>query len=482
MFKLKELKPERVFYHFEEITKIPRCSYEEIKISNYLKSLGERLNLDTIQDEYMNIIIRKPASKGYEDSEGVIIQGHMDMVCEKDNSSKHNFQKDPLDLIVEEDFIKANKTTLGADNGIAVAMGLAILEDDSLEHPSLELLVTTSEETGMDGAIGLSDKILKGSRLLNLDSDEEGILTVGSAGGALVDIRIPAEFESNKESIDFSIEIKGLLGGHSGVEIDKDRLNANKILANILIELKNNVLFSLISFKGGSKDNAIPRESRAEISVSIKEQEKFRNKLIEIKDKAINDYKDLEANMNITLEEISKNKTVLSEKTTKILLNILEEIPTGVNTRMKENNSIVESSSNLSIVNLDKERFVIQTSLRSSNPKELLKLEKKITDIAIKYKGQFDIRNRYPEWEYKIESKLRDIAVQVFFDMTGRDIKTDIIHAGLETGVFAKKYPNIDIISFGPNMEYIHTPQERLSISSTKRTYEYLIELLKALK
>lgn len=238
MNKLNSLNPERVFYYFEEITKIPRCSGSEKEISDYLKSVGQGLGLETIQDELNNIIIRKPATKGYENSKGVIIQGHMDMVCEKEENKDHDFSKDPIDLKIEEDYIKANGTTLGADNGIAVAMGLSILEDTSLQHPSLELLVTTSEETEMTGALELKPGLLKGERLLNVDSEEEGFLTVGSAGGELIEAEIDIEEEKISGYERVSISVKGLSGGHSGMEIDKKRGNSLKIALDILKTLK----------------------------------------------------------------------------------------------------------------------------------------------------------------------------------------------------------------------------------------------------
>nr|WP_300003070.1 aminoacyl-histidine dipeptidase [Tissierella sp.] len=482
MEKLKGLKPERVFHYFEEITKIPRCSYEERQVSDYLKEIGDKLGLETLQDENMNIIIRKPASKGYEGSPGVIIQGHMDMVCEKEVTSQHNFQKDPLELIVEGDFIKAKGTTLGADNGIAVAMGLAVLEDDSLEHPAIELLVTIAEEIGMDGAIGLSDDVLKGKRLLNVDSEEEGILTTGSAGGELVDVRLPVEYKDAEASIELKVELRGLLGGHSGMEIDKGRLNAHKLLAKALRELKETTDYALILIHGGSKDNAIPRASMAHIGVKQEEIKIVKENLDKIKKTIIKENKEKEPDIDLVVEEIGKVSEVLSEKSKNDILELLKGIPSGIYTRLKEDHSIVESSSNLAIVNLDRERFIIQTSTRSSNPDVLLKLRKEISDTAKRHNAEYEISNEYPEWEFREVSELRDTAVRVYKELTGKTMETTVIHAGLETGVFAKKYPELDIISFGPNMHDVHTPEEKLSIQSTERIYHYLIHLLKALK
>ena len=434
MDKLKGLEPERVFYYFEEISQIPRCTYEERKISDYLKSMGEKFGLDTIQDEMMNIIIRKPASKAYENSPGVIIQGHMDMVCEKQESSDHNFQKDPIELIVEDGFIKANKTTLGADNGIAIAMGLAILEDNSLEHPSLEFLVTTREEINMDGALGLSEDVLKGKRLLNVDSEEEGILTTGSAGGELVDISLGADYISIEDFIEFSIEVKGLFGGHSGMEIDKKRLNSHKILVEVLKLLKEKINYYLISFRGGSKDNAIPRTSKVKVAIKADEIEYFKEKIKTIKKDIVEISKEIEVNIQIEVKEKGKANEVLNKKTSDSLVELIDKIPTGVYTRLKEDKSIVESSSNLAIVDLDKEKFVIQTSTRSSNPDILLDLRKTITDIAKSQRAEYDISNGYPEWEFREKSELRDSAVKVYKRLIGKEMETTVIHAGLEIG------------------------------------------------
>lgn len=361
-------------------------------------------------------------------------------------------------------------------------MGLAILEDKSLEHPSLELLVTTAEEIGMDGAIGLSESVLKGKKLFNVDSEEEGILTTGSAGGELVDVRLSAKYEDVDNLVEFSIEVKGLFGGHSGMEIDKGRLNAHKISKEVLSQLREMIDYYLVSFKGGNKDNAIPRNSIACVAVKEDRAKEFKERLEKIKKNIVEENKEKEPEIDILVKEKGKVSEVLSKDTLNNILELLELIPTGVYTRLKEDNSIVESSSNLAIVNLDKEKFVIQTSTRSSNPDVLLDLRKVIIDAAKKNGAKYDISNEYPEWEFREKSELRDTAVRIYKEVTGKEMETTVIHAGLESGVFAKKYPDIDIISFGPNMKDVHTPEEKLSISSTERTFEYLKELLKALK
>ncbi len=479
MSELKTLKPERVFYYFEEIVKIPRCSGQEKEISDYLKSVGDDLGLETIQDDLNNIIIRKPATSGYENSQGIVIQGHMDMVCEKEENINHDFSKDPIDIAVEGDFIKAKGTTLGADNGIALAMGLAILEDNSLEHPSLELLATTSEETEMDGALGLKANLLKGTRLLNVDSEEEGVLTVGSAGGELIEasIKISEEELSGYEGV--NISVKGLSGGHSGMEIDKERANALKIGLGILKNLKDELDIRLIEIKGGSKDNAIPRQ--IEIDLAIKKED-LENLEVEIEgvEKELKDkFRYEEA--KIIVEKLNSVDKALSEKALENTIYILDKVPTGVNTWLKDREETVESSSNLAIINTEENFIRIYVSTRSSSERVLKEMRKKIIEDIEKV-GKSKITGNYPEWEYNPKSELRDRAVELYKDMYGKEMEVAVIHAGLESGAFKKTYKDLDIISFGPNMYDVHTPQEKLSISSTQRSYNYLVGLLKKLK
>lgn len=482
MRKLEGLQPERVFYYFEELSKIPRCSYDEKNVSDYIKNIGEKLGLETIQDDVLNIIIRKPATSGYEDSEGIIIQGHMDMVCEKEDGSDHDFSKDPIKLEVDGNYIHADRTTLGADNGIAVAMGLAILEDDTLEHPSIELLVTTSEETEMGGALGLSDNVLKGTILLNLDSEEEGVLVTGSAGGELIELRIPVEYEEVSDYIGIQLEIRGLMGGHSGMEIDKPRGNSNKILNDILKEVREDIDIKLVSITGGTKDNAIPRQTTAKIAVKNEDLSKFNSKIKEIKKEIIDAKESEEPGIDIVITDDNLVLKALSKNVLDSIILLLDVIPTGVFTRLAQNNEIVESSSNLAIIKTKKDQIIIQVSTRSSSERILLELRQKIVEEINKTNAGYSISANYPEWEYNPESKLRDKALELYKEMFEREMKSTVIHAGLECGVFTKKYTGLDIISFGPNMYDVHTPKERLSISSTERTYEYLIEMLKRLK
>ena len=479
MRDLKDLEPKRVFHYFSEIAKIPRCSGDEKRISDYLKDVGQELGLETIQDELKNIIIKKPATKGYEDSEGVIIQGHMDMVCEKEEGVEHDFSKDPIDVFVEDDFVKADGTTLGADNGIAVAMGLAILEDDSLEHPDLELLVTVSEETEMDGALGLKPGLLEGTRLLNVDSEEEGFLTVGSAGGELIEGAIDTKLEGVSGYKGVNVTITGLSGGHSGMEIDKDRANALKIALNVLETLNGKLDIKLVSIDGGTKDNAIPRKTEIKLAVKEGEFEKLKEEVESIEKQVQAEYPEEDA--RILLEEAGSIDEALRDEDLENTIYLLDKLPTGINTWLEDREDTVESSSNLAIIDTEEKKIRVYVSTRSSNEKILKEMRESITGDIAKV-GESNITGNYPEWEYKPESELRDKAVELYEKMYDREMEVIVIHAGLESGAFKKTYKDLDIISFGPDIFDAHVPQERLSISSTERTFDYLEELLKELK
>lgn len=480
MKTLEDLNPERVFYYFGQISKIPRCSGDEKGISDYLRKVGERLGFETIQDELYNIIIRKPATPGYENSQGIIIQGHMDMVCEKEEGVNHDFTKDEIEIIVEDDFIKAKKTTLGADNGIAVAMGLAILEDDSLEHPNLELLVTISEETEMDGALGLKGSILKGTRLLNVDSEEEGFLVTGSAGGELIEATLDVKEEDIKGYEGLNISVKGLNGGHSGMEIDKKRGNALKISLDILKSLKEDLDVKLVKISGGTKDNAIPRNAEINIGVKKEDLEKLEDIIENIESDLKQNFKEEEP--KIIIEKTGDLKSSLSEKDLENTIYLLDKLPTGVNTWIKDKENVVESSSNLAIINTEDNKIKVYVSTRSSKSDTLKEMREEITKDIENIGAKSNISGNYPEWEYREDSELREKALELYKEMFDKEMEVAVIHAGLESGAFKVNYPDLDIISFGPNMYDVHTPQEKLSISSTERTYKYLVELLKKLK
>lgn len=478
MRKLVGIKPERVFYHFEEISKIPRESYNEKAISDYLVEFGKKLNLETYQDKYYNVILRRKASQGYEDAPGIIIQGHMDMVCEKENDSNHDFKKDPIDLVVDGNRLKANKTTLGGDNGIAIAMGMAILEDESIKCGTIELLATTSEEIDLNGALSLEPNILKGKMLINIDSEDEGVITVGSAGGVEIDILLPIERKTLSDVNLYTLSLEKLQGGHSGVEINQKRGNSNKILVEVLQNLKVLTDYSLVEVFGGSKDNAIPRSGKVVLASS----KDIKDIISKVADEVKAKYISFEPEMIFALETTTaKEISVLSNKSLDSYIKTIEELPTGVNTWMKEYPEIVESSDNLAIVKTLDENINIIISLRSSDPEVLKELREKISNILKENNALFEFSAGYPEWKFRAESKLRDKALEVYKKLYNKDMKVEVIHAGLECGAISQNYPDIDFISVGPNLRDVHTPSEYLEIDSTERVYNYVVELINSL-
>lgn len=474
---LKGLNPELVFKYFEEISQIPRGSGNEKNISDYLKKFGEELGLETIQDDALNIIIRKPATNGYENCPGVILQGHMDMVCEKNKDTQHDFEKDPIKLRIENDMIYATGTTLGADNGIAVAMGMAVLASNDLSHPAIELLVTTDEEAGMSGAMALDGSLLKGQYIINLDSEEEGFLLVSCAGGVTAKSILNAKFkdvDSNKQAL--LIEIKGLLGGHSGMDIIKQRANSNILMGRLLNSLC--VDYELAKVEGGSKNNAIPRECEAVILVNKNDVNKVKECISTIRDTFKKEFSTSDPGIVVECSETTTDRVLTCECSDKVV-KLLNLIPNGVQTMSMDINGLVESSTNLGVVRTTDDEITFECAVRSS----VRTLKDVITDkmdlLAKTLDGKLLLQSDYPAWEYSKGSKLEDICVSTYEKLTGKKPEIMALHAGLECGLLLDKMPHAQAISLGPNMYEVHTPNEHLSISSTENTWNYLVQILK---
>ena len=454
------LKPERVFHYFRELSDIPRESHNEKAVSDYIYNFGKKLGLETKQDDILNVYIRKPATKGYENKPGIILQGHMDMVCEKATSSNHNFATDKIEWVIKDDLIFANDTTLGADDGIAVAMAMAILEDEDLVHPELEVLITVAEETTMGGALGLEKGLLKGKYLFNIDSEEEGILTLGSAGGTLFKTNLELKFE-NKEVELVKLHFDGYFGGHSGMEIGKNRRNMIKTIAEFIKESG----LSIASVDCGNKDNAIPRVGELVIENS--------SSLDELIAKFTEKYNG-EEQLTIDKKEIFKGK-VLTNALKDVLVEVLEALPTGVNT---QDETGIISSSNLAIVQTTENEILIRDSIRSASISILEEMKNSFAKIAEKFCLNYEFAGGYPSWEKKENSSLQKYANKVYKDLTGKEFENIIIHAGLECGAIYEKYPNLELISFGPDIRGAHTPKENISISSTERVYDFTLKLI----
>lgn len=463
--------PERVLYYFERLCAIPHGSGDTDRISDYCVKTAKELGLEVRRDSLNNVIIFKPASAGYEDHPTVIIQGHLDMVCEKEADCNFDFSVDGLRLKTDGEWIWAQGTTLGGDDGIAVAMALAVLEDDTLPHPPIEAVFTTDEETGMYGAEGIDASVLNGKLLLNIDSECEGILTVSCAGGARAEITLPLSREPNRLPCK-KIVFKGLQGGHSGVEIDKGRINADILMGQFLKELS--VDCRVVTIFGGTKDNAIP--SRSECVVATPRDLSGIADAFAAKNRPVTD-----PGLIIEITDLPASKTCFDADSTRRIAEFLTVVPNGIQAMSKNIEGLVQTSLNLGQLRSDDTALTTTFSVRSSVEAEKKELLKKLEDTATAFGGTFDSCGDYPAWEYKEDSRLRETMIRVYREQYGKEPVVEAIHAGLECGFFCHKIPGLDAVSFGPDMKDIHTPRERLSIPSVARTYDYLCHILKEL-
>jgi dipeptidase D len=480
--QLLDMDYKKVLHYFSEISAVPRGSKNNTAISNYLAEFAKSRGLQYVQDEYENVVIIKEASSGYEDAPAIILQGHMDMVCEKTNDCTHDFLTEGIELYVDGDYIHADRTTLGADNGIAVAYVLAMLDDTSLNHPRLEAVITTDEETGMDGAMGVDVSILKGRYMINADSENEGVLWTSSAGGLTSTCELPINRISDK-GLRINIAISDLQGGHSGAEIDKNRTNATKLLGRLLFELREQVGFSLIDMMGGLKDNAIPRDSSANLFLLPGDLEVFDKKFEELVKKYKTELVSSEPYLEIQATNLGEGEYRFLHPTSfeKVLF-LLVNTPNGVQVMSTDIPGLVESSLNLGVFKVEEEKAMYCFSVRSSVNSYKQYLTDELQYMAQFLGGEFFVRGQYPAWEFKKDSALREHLIKVFKEQYGHEPKLEAVHAGLECSFFAEKLPGVDIVSLGPEMHDIHTPKERLSISSTIRVYKYLEKVIEGLK
>ena len=478
---LAGLQPQLVFKYFEEISQIPRGSGNEKEISDYLRKFGEDLGLETIQDEALNIIIRKPATKGYENAPGVVLQGHMDMVCEKNKGTNHDFTKDPLQLRIDGDYIYATDTTLGADNGIAVAMGLAVLASNDIEHPALEVLVTVDEEAGMSGAMALDGNLVKGKYILNLDSEEEGHLLVSCAVGVTALSTIPVEFtDADSSKVSYSLEIKGLLGGHSGMDIIKQRANSNKLLGRLLNLIS--VDFDLAKVEGGSKNNAIPRESDCVLMINPSDKETFVSDVERITATFKHEFSTSDPGLEVICNETTSPSKVLNCDSKSRVISMLNIIPNGIQTMSMDIENLVESSTNIGVLRTTDSAVTFECAVRSSVGSLKTDITNRMELLTKQLNGTLQLISDYPAWEYAKNSQLEKMCIDAYKNLTGNEPIIMALHAGLECGLLLEKMPHAEAISFGPNMYDVHTPNEHLSISSTENTWKFLLAVLKSMK
>ena len=480
MSVLADTEPKEVFRFFEEISRIPRGTYHTKEISDYCVTFAKERNLEVIQDELNNVIIKKPGTEGYENSDPVIIQGHLDMVCEKTADSDHDFLKDPLQIYVEDGFVKAKDTTLGADDGIAIAMALAILDSDSIAHPPVEAVFTVDEEVGMDGAEGIDLSPLKGTMLLNLDSEDDDTLIAGCAGGFRFSYRLPIQ-RTKIMGKTLTVEICGLKGGHSGVEIDQQRGNAHKLAGRLLYHLSQEIKMTLVEINGGSKDNVIPSVNR--FVIVTEETEKAKAIICEMLQIWKLEFGADEPNLDIKVAEAGEQEyQAMTEESTRKVLFFLMNCPNGVEEYSRSLKGLVETSDNLGVIVTEEEcvRFMILT--RSGVSTKLSEFKERYACLADFLGGTYTIDSEYPAWMFREQSKIRSIVADAFEKVYGTRPEVTTIHAGLECGLLSGKKPELDCISFGPNMRDVHSVNERLEIASTSKVWKVIQEILKQCK
>ncbi len=484
--KLNELDYKGIFKYFAQISEIPRGSGNEKAISDYLVSFAKEHQLEHIQDEAYNVIMIKNATPGYENEPAIILQGHMDMVCEKKKEYTHDFLTDGIKLITQGDYLHADGTTLGADNGIAVAYILALFSDNTIEHPRLEAVITTDEEVGMNGAKALDLSSLQGKYMINLDSEEEGYLLCSCAGGLTGTSILPVNRVSSFGK-KVKVSLGGLKGGHSGMDIDKNRSNATKLLGRVLFDLREKCSFGLISMQGGFKDNVIPREANAELLLTAEAtnelSEKF-SQLYSVIEEVSSEYKkelfSSEPELMISVEDLGEDTyEALHPVSFEKMLFLLINIPNGVQAMSADLEGLVESSLNLGIFHTLEDKVEFCTSIRSSKGSFKHHMSNRLKYMINFLGGDYVVRGEYPSWEYQKESLLREHFNKLYFEENGKEMIVEAIHAGLECGLINEKMPHLDIVSIGPDITFVHTIEEKVSISSTIRVYQFLEKVLK---
>ena len=462
---------ERVVRFFEEFSAIPHGSGNTSQIADYLVDFAKKRGLEHHRDNADNVVIRKGATKGYENRPAVIIQGHLDMVAEKKPGADIDMEKDGLVLYRDGDFLRAKDTTLGGDDGVALAYALAILDADDIAHPDFEAVFTSDEEIGLLGAVAIDPAQIHGRLLINIDSDEEGVFTVGCAGGMRSDITLPVR-RTNSSSDTYSVKVSGFKGGHSGVEIDKGRVNANKALVEIISKIGD---ISIKDIRGGNADNAIPRECLCVFSCELDQREL----IAELGDKIKAKYADIEPDITVTVAKLENTEEGVCVEDSMRLVSLLEKLPSGIIAMSSDVEGLVETSLNMGILRLEAEKAEISFSVRSAKGAAKAALGERLEEIAKEHGASYSTRGAYPAWEYKQDSHLRDVMKKVYEDMYQKSPEIVIIHAGLECGIFSEKIEGLDCVSIGPDNFDIHTTEERLSLSSLERVWEFLLNVLK---
>ena len=479
---MKNLTPQAVWENFYNLTQIPRPSGQKEEVTAFLANYGRSLGLETIVDSMGNVIIRKPASAGYEDHPGVILQGHSDMVPQKNNDTVFDFSKDPIEAYVDGEWVTAKGTTLGADNGIGVAAAMAILADKNAVHPPLEVLITVDEETGLYGAFALEGGMLQGKTLLNLDSESEGELYVGCAGGVDITAKFaytPVEVEEGDVAV--KVSITGCKGGHSGCDIHLQRANANKLLFRFLKDAVANYEARLATVEGGSLRNAIPREASAVITIPAEAIDEIMDLVASYEDLFVTEFDGVEDNIHFSAEEVACPATELPEDVQDFLIHAITACPHGVYRVIPERPDVVETSNNLAMIETTENCVTIYCLTRSSVESRKEELQDIIHSVFAMAGADVEFSGSYPGWKPNLNSRILSVMQEVYKKDFGADPRIIIIHAGLECGIIGRNYPGMDMISFGPTIKHPHSPDERVEIASVQKFYDFLQATLKAL-
>jgi len=478
---LKSLTSERIWYYFDEITQIPRPSKKEGEIVEYLSVFSKKHNLDFKVDEAGNVLIKKDATPGFEQVKSVILQSHLDMVCEKNSDSSHNFETDPIETIIDGDWVKAKGTTLGGDDGIGIAASLAVLESETIQHGPIEAFFTADEETGMTGALGLESNFLKSDILLNLDSEDDGELFIGCSGGIdTVGIFNYSKKKSNTDSVGVKISVSGLKGGHSGDDIHKGLGNANKLLTRLLIGATTIYKVRLSVFHGGNLRNAIAREAYANITIKKSKLADLQEYISDNAKLMMAEFSTTEPNLKIESTEIALPKFVINKSAQHGLLNSLNACWHGVRNMSADIPGLVETSSNLASVKFLKDGTIkVETSQRSSVESAKYAMASTIASTFLLGGAKVSHGDGYPGWKPNTDSEILRVTEKAYIDLFKEKPEVKAIHAGLECGLFLTKYPNLDMVSFGPTIRGAHSPDEKMYIPAVKKFWELLVEVLK---
>jgi dipeptidase D len=478
MNELRQLEPTALWNHFADLNAIPRPSKKEKKVIAFIKLYGEKLGLPAYVDEAGNVIIKKPASKGMENKVTIVLQSHLDMVHQKNGDTIFDFDKQGIDMIVEGDWVKAKGTTLGADNGIGVAAIMTLLGSKDIAHPAIEALFTIDEETGMTGALALKGGLLDGSIMLNLDTEDDNELTIGCAGG--IDVNVSGSFkqEPGQNGKAFCLSLKGLTGGHSGVDIHKGRANANKLMNRVLLKLTNECKISIASIDGGSLRNAIPRESVAFITVAEAETENVKNLVAACNTILKEEYSFTDPNLLLAVTPAENNHSVLPAAFQYKLLRALYACPNGIYRMSPAITGLVQTSNNIARVTVKDGQWTVQCLSRSSADTEKTDLVQSITSAFELADGNITLGGSYPGWEPRPDAPIVSIMSDLYKEMFNETAHVNAIHAGLECGILGANYPGMQMISFGPNIYGAHSPDEKVQVSSVQKFWKYLLEIL----